>query len=120
MAEPISFRGIETFNHKPLCISKRTIRLFRLVYPSARVDLELFEFDLDSLLPHYRALSYTWGAETDTRFIYINEQAFSARQNLYRFLRLYKERAVDGDYGWLWVDQVHERIMFLINSLVLS
>lgn len=68
-----------------------------------RCSLETFNFD--RACPHYWALSYTWGPETQpSHIILVNDQRFRIRQNLFDFITAF--RAPYNDDFYLWIDQI--------------
>jgi hypothetical protein len=63
-------------------------------------------FDLASA-PQYIALSYTWGPASPSYRIFVNDQPFEVRDNLYNFLLTFQTRsAIETDIIYLYIDQI--------------
>jgi hypothetical protein len=96
----MSLQGGYKFPH--LDTTKKQIRLLRLQSKARHANLlqyELRTFDLETA-PNYQALSYTWGPESPTYPIRVNNRKHHVRANLYAFL---KGVAIK-DY--MWIDQI--------------
>lgn len=97
------------YEYTRLDIAKQQIRLFWIEMDdegSAQGRLE--HLDLGSA-PKYRALSYTWGDALPLRQITISSRTFTVRDNLDRFLKLFKI-CYPGEFIWidqLCIDQSH-------------
>ena len=82
----------------------RSTRLLTLLpdAPGSPLRAELSEVDLKSKL-HYDAISYTWGDDTSTTSITINDAQVHIRHNLFDFLIQLRRH---GQIDPLWVDAV--------------
>lgn len=80
-----------TFQHAPLPTVGQHVRLLQFDYthkPHHQDDhlrLSLRPYDL-SERPVYNALSYEWGTVDAARLVFVNDQPFFIRENLYNFL----------------------------------
>lgn len=97
--------GSAPYTHQPLQEAKEQIRLVmiqraRFNEPVA-VDVQLF--DLENA-PRYSALSYTWGPAKPTYRITIDGKWLDIRENLFRFLKEFRQEP--GRPEWLWIDQI--------------
>lgn len=99
------------FQHKPLDLSRRQIRLVRLrrqdgsSQHNSRLRCEVQHFDMDDPdMPAYRALSYVWGNKSPHFYLRINDEWYVVRRNLYDFLCELQDREQRED--WFWVDQL--------------
>jgi hypothetical protein len=102
------------FTYDDLNPDSNQIRLLRILPPklnsrerrgenAEEVRCEIFHANLDEH-PSYRALSYTWGDESDPNYsIYINGRQFEVRENL--FHALYRFRS-DGIALVIWIDAI--------------
>ena len=106
----------DTFMHDALDTSRREIRLISII-PAAEglMKCTMKHVDLEANpTPDYRALSYTWGPPSDTQRIYVNDQPFGVRPNLYDFLRAFRQRlfkfrgcgTYEDEVQWIWIDQI--------------
>ena len=73
------------FQHKPLDLSRRQIRLVRLrrqdgsSQHNSRLRCEVQHFDMDDPdMPAYRALSYVWGNKSPHFYLRINDDGTSS------------------------------------------
>lgn len=90
--------------YSPLDASKREIRLLRLDIDrdDGFFHGELEAFSLDDL-PPFKALSYCWGQALANRVVWINEQPFYVRPNLYAYLEIMrKERHAE----WIFIEAI--------------
>ncbi|PSN64780.1 HET-domain-containing protein [Corynespora cassiicola Philippines] len=87
MAGLASLAGRALFEHQPLDLTKRQIRLAKISRqdPKSPIRCDLEIFDLEST-PLYIALSYIWGKETPTESLLVNGRSFEIRENLYNFI----------------------------------
>ena len=70
---------------------------------SSEVHCELFHVNLDDR-PSYKALSYTWGSESDPNHtIYLNGYQFVVRENLWNALRRFQTDNVE---LVIWIDAI--------------
>lgn len=85
--------------------ASHAIRLLRIHSGDADTQLscslETFSFDT---CHDYWALSYTWGPETPSHIILVNNQRFRIRQNLFNFMTAFRSPYNDDFY--LWIDQI--------------
>lgn len=58
----------------------------------------------DSTTQHFRALSYTWGAEKPLCAITIDGKRLEVRENLFDFLRIFQTQSHCEDA--VWIDQL--------------
>jgi hypothetical protein len=106
----------DTFAHEQLDRSLQQIRLISII-PEAdgpiRFNIKYADLEANPT-PEYRALSYVWGPPTHVREIFVNDQSFTVRLNLYNFLLAFRTRLVKFNGGgqyedevqWLWIDQI--------------
>ncbi|KAI1853972.1 hypothetical protein JX266_001113 [Neoarthrinium moseri] len=61
-----------------------------------------------SAAPKYTAVSYTWGDEQPSRFVYLDGKQFPVRRNLWSLLHYLSPVALAQDRHWdyLWVDAI--------------
>ncbi|KAH8750972.1 heterokaryon incompatibility protein-domain-containing protein [Hyaloscypha sp. PMI_1271] len=70
---------------------------------SSEVHCELFHANLDDR-PSYKALSYTWGSESDPNHtIYLNGYQFLVRENLWNALRRFQSDNIE---LVIWIDAI--------------
>ena len=70
------------------------------------IECHLSIFELASA-PPYKALSYTWGPETDPHHaIKLNDRDYEVRGNLYNFLCYFRVNKVNEPDVYIWVDQL--------------
>jgi hypothetical protein len=114
------------YQHRPLNTNTtaefgtKQIRLFRLTSPSQILLGELQIFDLDHA-PPYMALSYMWGDAANDNTIWIDDQPFMIRQNLFDFLHSFAtmrtkefdtifankgDRCTSPFDAYIWIDQL--------------
>jgi hypothetical protein len=102
--------------YQPLLPDKEQIRLIYLVKIPKRsskskqlpVECTMEVFDINKA-PSYTALSYMWGPTAPVRDIFIDNQPFSVRQNLFDFLHHFRSMDTDPEHSsdmWLWIDQI--------------
>jgi hypothetical protein len=97
---------VSPYQYQPLDRSKDQIRLVMLI-PSedtkspAQYVIRLFDV---YNAPPFCALSYTWGQPTPTSVILIDGQPLTIRENLYKFLEVF--RGQGGKQEHLWIDQI--------------
>ncbi|KAF2028046.1 HET-domain-containing protein [Setomelanomma holmii] len=116
-SEDISLSSIDEdhtdlFTHEPLDTNRRHIRLIKLQRNESCQRVNTHEDDIVCTIatfqsdrtPPYIALSYTWGAPTPTRTILVNSRPHHVRENLYAFLRAFKDHESNEQY--LWIDQL--------------
>ena len=107
------FKDPKLFRHQPLDTSRGSIRLLHLLPQQCdgiiRCELQ------HALLPQhedqdsnlcYQAVSYTWGRRYSHKWIFINNQRYLVRQNLWRLLsELAKSDLAGGEtLHNLWID----------------
>ena len=93
----------EILAHEPLDVSRREIRLLRIeANLSGELQCRLHHFELGHL-PRFRCLSYMWGSDRQRSTIAVDGCGFQARENLYAFLELYKDRHLS---EYIWIDSV--------------
>jgi Heterokaryon incompatibility protein (HET) len=82
----------------------RTIRLLRLL-PGTRRDQLCCQLFKRRLCPplHYKALSYAWGDQSDTRNVYCDNRVIKVTSNLFSSLWQLGEKEI---YEYLWVDAI--------------
>lgn len=101
--EPFS----DDYLHLPLDTTKQHIRLVRLRKASdsdhGNVFCDFATFEIEEA-PPYVALSYTWGPATPTRIIFLNDQCFEVRENLFDFLCAFQHD--EANICYLWIDQL--------------
>jgi hypothetical protein len=90
------------FRHEPLNYEADQIRLIQ-VGPGSRhlVQCTLRHCDI-AACPPYKALSYTWGRPYPTEEILLNGARFSARENLWQYLRTFQPNEDE----FFWIDQI--------------
>jgi len=98
-----------TFEHPTLQPDQHQIRLVQLhssifdkFSAQPTIHLTLSVANLDDK-PRFKALSYTWGSPLPTKQIFINEQRFYVRENLWLFLQSAVSRGIREP---LWIDQI--------------
>jgi hypothetical protein len=87
----------------PINTKLSEIRLIAIL-PGAHDDPISCVFDRHELRTpdlEFRALSYTWGNPSPTHVIFINNIAFTVRQNLWLFL---KQERQSKRFGRIWID----------------
>lgn len=94
--------------YQQLPLDELQIRLLRLEPKtgSTKIQASLIKRNLLDIKrggPFFEALSYTWGAPTVTKDIFINGVAFPVTANLYAFLENYQEAGQGVD---LWIDAI--------------
>ncbi|KAH3939032.1 hypothetical protein HBH53_240810 [Parastagonospora nodorum] len=95
----------EAFRYEQLDLTKQQIRLVTVKPKSPEredVECDIHVFDVDTA-PPYGTLSYTWGWDTP-RPILLNGKRFVVRQNLYHFLRSYRDDP--SNVHFIWIDQI--------------
>ena len=104
MAKFLAASALPDFQHTPLDLAERSIRLLRLIggHDSAGViECEIFEASLDEeeLIP-YQALSYVWGSPVARRSIALNGKRKYITANLFSALSNIRQEHDQ----YLWVD----------------
>lgn len=97
------------FKHQPLALVQTQIRLLYIDPrpPEDGIHCSIATFNLDAnTTPRFRALSYTWGPKSSMRTIFLNDQAFEIRENLYNFLHLCASNALPFLGQHFWIDQI--------------
>lgn len=103
--------------YQPLLCDRKQIRLIHLpnisnqssqpCHRPVKCTMELFDL---AEAPPFTALSYVWGPTTPVHHIFIDNQPFPVRQNLFNFLRQFCCMSADSEYArpnlWLWTDQI--------------
>jgi hypothetical protein len=86
--------------YQALNASRREIRLLEIpLLPDSRpISCNLITVSLDDK-PEYAALSYVWGDPTDTEYLELNGQRFSATKSLISALYQFRAAARDSGYG---------------------
>lgn len=81
------FESAPVFKHKPLPKGP-LIRLIELKNGRRNTAIEctIVHRRLEYVTGTYDALSYVWGSDQNLHWIYINDQRFAIRENLYHFL----------------------------------
>lgn len=100
----VEARGL--YEYHPLSLTHPQIRLVSLNHAlsvDGFVDCNLHVFDLDSA-PHYISLSYLWGPPELTQTILVDGKRHQVRQNLFDFLRCFRNDRSNVQY--LWIDQL--------------
>lgn len=94
------------YGETPLDASRRQIRLIKLHAGEwdRPICCHLSSASLGSK-PNYQALSYTWGTDSETRNIIINDRPFPVRKNLYKILKRLRRHVVGEDLV-LWIDAI--------------
>lgn len=94
------------FSHEELDLSRREIRLLRILPTddgSSVIECELGTFEF-GLQPLYTAVSYTWGDQTTFKnIIMLNGQMAQVRDNLLAFLYATRDQH---EVDWLWIDAI--------------
>lgn len=104
------------FVHEPLDWNEAQIRLITII-PAEHgpIRCTIRHVDLNgNRTPDYRALSYTWGSSGSMQHIWLNNQIFAVRLNLFKFLEAFRAQLFNNrgsgehkaDVQWLWVDQI--------------
>ena len=90
----------ECFVHEPLELDRKTIRVVRVLPNKNRFEIScsIQEIPLED---HHVCLSYTWGAEADSKIIELNGKPFAVRKNLWDFLQVAR---LDYSDQHLWID----------------
>lgn len=104
--EDIVEESIPPYEYEQLDLTKQQIRLITLhsaARPSETISCAIQTFDTEADL-HYVALSYTWGPDHPKQTILVNGQQLLIRQNLYDFLRRYRNDPKN--VHKLWIDQI--------------
>ena len=87
-------------------IANNEIRLLK-VLPRAGAEDKTLRFSLRHFArqraPQYEAISYTWGKETTTELIWVDDEKFFIRSNLWECLYFLTIR---NDRPYLWVDAI--------------
>jgi hypothetical protein len=110
MSPPIDGNSADTqhaFQHSPLNLHAKELRLFRLQSTptgSAQMQGEIQHFNMKEA-PAFKALSYVWGPPS-TLEILINGRTFSVRENLHAFLNEIRSTSVPDQEIWFWIDQL--------------
>jgi len=97
----VSAEESHRFEYQPL--AEGEIRLIRFL-DADDLRCELKHFHLDHA-PPYWALSYTWGTETATNDLFLNDRTLAIRQNLSLALARIGKRVKD-EHIYLWVDAI--------------
>jgi hypothetical protein len=103
----------ERYQLKSLNLAAKEIRLVKLIHagpeatsdPSYRPRCIIKHVDFESE-PKYQALSYMWGPPEKTSEIYIEDQIFTIRINLWSFLDQQSRDQAFCESTWLWIDQI--------------
>lgn len=103
-----------TCQHDELPDSSQYIRLLEILprqgrcYENATLTDIHFKMTVvnTSQMPEYEALSYTWGQGFANQAIYLNDELFCVKNNLFAFLQDYRRRALDKAPKLLWVDAI--------------
>ncbi|KAH7087984.1 heterokaryon incompatibility protein-domain-containing protein [Paraphoma chrysanthemicola] len=88
------------FAYDPLDLTKRSIRLIRVlpnVSDEGQIQCELRHASIDT---EYICLSYVWGPPDEGYRITINGRVHTIRENLFQFLRVARRK----NMKWLWID----------------
>lgn len=105
MTSPVD---IPVFEHDALPDPKTWIRLLKITSAAARgtrdfpIHCELVAFEV-SVMPEYRAISYTWGPETPLFPILVNGQRLEVREHCEYMLRQVSQHVKS---GYIWVDAI--------------
>lgn len=97
------------FKHQPLALDQTQVRLLYIDPrpPENGIHCRIATFNLDDKsTPSFRALSYTWGPNSPMRTIFLNDQAFEIRENLYNFLHLCASNTLPFLGQHFWIDQI--------------
>ena len=97
-----SFQKAPSFVHTPLDLSKRSIRLIRVLRdlsPRGHIQCEMRHATVSN---KYTCLSYVWG-ENSNNTITVNGQLHSVRNNLLTFLQVAQRKRIS---RWLWIDAI--------------
>lgn len=98
------------FIYDPLNLKAREIRVIKVLPRINEQDNICCVLEQGNLVDiqkakGYAALSYTWGDASELRQIFINNQTFQVRQNLYNFLATVSSSGICRDV-WLWIDEI--------------
>jgi hypothetical protein len=97
----------DAFQYQPLDATKQEIRLIKLHRAVAdehtHVFCDVYTFEI-ATAPPYIALSYTWGVPEPQRVIFIGDEPYEVRQNLYNFLYAFRSEAANTEY--IYIDQL--------------
>ncbi|KAH7089739.1 heterokaryon incompatibility protein-domain-containing protein [Paraphoma chrysanthemicola] len=110
MAETDNFQATRAssttaYNYQRLDRDTNQIRLIKIGPLSEKenlhLDVETFEL---SAAPPFSALSYTWGNSPADYRIYVNDELFMVRENLFRFLNAF--RPLSSEQTYIWIEQI--------------
>lgn len=93
----------DVFAHEPLDTSKATIRVLKLTSFSKKKGIRCILKHIDLADDAYVCLSYTWGEDTPSHTIYINDRCFQVRDCLWTFLQKAQKQEIR---DWLWIDAI--------------
>ncbi|KAF3009729.1 hypothetical protein E8E13_009166 [Curvularia kusanoi] len=101
-----------SYQYRSLNAQAREIRLLQVQKTSdesTSITISLRHANLDDA-PRFYALSYTWGDETPTTQITIQDDNgmgdVSVRRNLYEFLMEARQSTKYWSSAWIWIDQI--------------
>lgn len=100
-----STKGVQkasSFVHTPLDLSKRSIRLIRVLRdlsPGGHIQCKMRHATVAN---KYTCLSYVWG-EHSNNIITVNGQSHLVRNNLLAFLQVAQRKRIS---RWLWIDAI--------------
>ncbi|KAK4503153.1 hypothetical protein PRZ48_006581 [Zasmidium cellare] len=93
------------FRYTPLQDAKGEIRLLQIVHTDGHNDLEYtmstFKLEIETI-PHFQAISYTWGDPHDQKRILVNGHSISIRKNCHYALW----QSCLHYQGHIWIDSV--------------
>jgi hypothetical protein len=90
--------------YQPLDSSKNSIRLLYLMPGNQNCEIRCTtKHFLAGRCPHYAAVSYTWGDPSVIRRIWLNDEPFLVRQNLWDLLHQFRN---DKTALILWIDAI--------------
>ncbi|KAI1421092.1 HET-domain-containing protein [Xylaria sp. FL1777] len=98
----------DLYQYRALAETRQQIRLIKLEKRSSELPprCSIHAFDLASA-PKYIALSYTWGPPYPSYKMFIDDQAFEIRENLYNFLRSFQTGStMRTDIPYMYIDQI--------------
>ncbi len=101
------------FKHQPLDLTRQQIRLLRL-HPTPEnedaqtspIQCEIMTVDAKDAI--YTTLSYVWGPPSPNQTIQVNGEPFVVRQNLFDFLKVFRDDDANctSEPLHLWIDQL--------------
>jgi hypothetical protein len=108
------------FKHLPLEHPLFSIRLLSIQPveegdPIVKCSLEHYT----SPWPRYKALSYTWGDDSNNKIILINGRSFEIRQNLWQFLREMRNHPSTSPLDWD-PKKKEIRVLFWIDAICID